>query len=381
MPQSRTKPSNSQPEPSNVQEQTASQLCQIGNRPEPTDSRDYGTGDSVAARVETVPLAPAPAPAPAPEPREFMASQLYQRTGRTVSSQLDSQASHRENSSTSRSRSIDRTPSDRTISVTIPPDFSPHSIFIQFGLGPGPQLAPPDAEVRDRATVVTSDRNNGNVHVEVQGGPRVRFASMESVQSADSEIPGLPRAASNLFSPSLDESGLGMEPPSGLRLPPPSEPPSGPSQPGPVHEGAAAAVAARPGPAREGAAAALAARPGPAREGAAAALAARPGPAALAAHWRQPALAARQGAAAMGAMPKPCGTVMAPKLQWRPTDMIPIIEVPPAAEETQQSADYSGDATVVPVFDDLRPECSRCSRCDCDRCTALARNAWKGGAL
>ena len=72
---------------------------------------------------------------------------------------------------------------------------------------------------------------------------------------------------------------------------------------------------------------------------------------------------------------------MAPKLQWRPTDMIPIIEVPPAAEETQQSADYSGDATVVPVFDDLRPECSRCSRCDCDRCTALARNAWKGGAL
>ena len=354
MPQSRTKPSNSQPEPSNVQEQTASQLCQIGNRPEPTDSRDYGTGDSVAARVETVPLAPAPAPAPAPEPREFMASQLYQRTGRTVSSTLDSQASHRENSSTSRSRSIDRTPSDRTISVTIPPDFSPHSIFIQFGLGPGPQLAPPDAEVRDRATVVTSDRNNGNVHVEVQGGPRVRFASMESVQSADSEIPGLPRAASNLFSPSLDESGLGMEPP------------SGPSQPGPVHEGAAAAVAARPGPAREGAAAALAARPGPA---------------ALAAHWRQPALAARQGAAAMGAMPKPCGTVMAPKVQWRPTDMIPIIEVPPAAEETQQSADYSGDATVVPVFDDLRPECSRCSRCDCDRCTALARNAWKGGAL
>ena len=234
MPQSRTKPSNSQPEPSNVQEQTASQLCQIGNRPEPTDSRDYGTGDSVAARVETVPLAPAPAP----EPREFMASQLYQRTGRTVSSQLDSQASHRENSSASRSRSIDRSPSDRTISVTIPPDFSPHSIFIQFGLGPGPQLAPPDAEVRDRATVVTSDRNNGNVHVEVQGGPRVRFASMESVQSADSEIPGLPRAASNLSSPSLDErasgdartfSSLGaalqpseavdMEPPSGLGPP------------------------------------------------------------------------------------------------------------------------------------------------------------------
>ena len=353
MPQSRTKPSNSQPEPSNVQEQTASQLCQIGNRPEPTDSRDYGTGDSVAARVETVPLAPAPAPAPAPEPREFMASQLYQRTGRTVSSTLDSQASHRENSSTSRSRSIDRTPSDRTISVTIPPDFSPHSIFIQFGLGPGPQLAPPDAEVRDRATVVTSDRNNGNVHVEVQGGPRVRFASMESVQSADSEIPGLPRAASNLFSPSLDESGLGMEPPSGLRLPPPSEPPSGPSQPGPVHEGAAAAVAARPGPAREGAAAALAARPGPARQGAAAALA---------------------------AMPKPCGTTMAPKLQWRPRDQ-PIIEVPPAMEETQQSADYSGDATLAAVFDDLHSECSRCSRCDCDRCKALALNAWKGGAL
>ena len=168
---------------------------------------------------------------------------------------------------------------------------------------------------------------------------------MESAQSADSEIPGLPRAASNLSSLSLDETASGdartflslgaalqlsealdMEPACGLG------PPSGLWSP------------ERPGPAREGAAAAAAARPGPARAGAAAALAAH-----------------SEGGGRLGAMPKRQCRL---RLETQP----------------EQSLDYSGENTVAAVFDDLQ-ECSRCSRCDCDKCKALAINAWGSTAL